>query len=76
VRVVRRLKRDRWTSREGQGWSKISIVAEHVEFKPNLNGEDGDGKDGEGAAGHTSPADGAATEQAREEAELTEAASF
>jgi single-strand DNA-binding protein len=34
VRVVGRLKQDRWTSPEGQGRSKVSIVAEHVEFKP------------------------------------------
>ena len=46
VRVVGRLKQDRWTSPEGQGRSKISIVAEHVEFKPQLK-KDGDGKDGE-----------------------------
>lgn len=36
VRVVGRLKQDRWTSPEGQGRSKISIVAEHVEFKPQM----------------------------------------
>jgi single-strand DNA-binding protein len=36
VRVVGRLKQDRWTSPEGQPRSKVSIVAEHVEFKPQL----------------------------------------
>ncbi len=45
VRVVGRLKQDRWTSPEGQGRSKVSIVAEHVEFKPQLKSKDGDGKD-------------------------------
>lgn len=33
VRVVGRLKQDRWEN-EGQNYSKIKIVAEHVEFKP------------------------------------------
>jgi single-strand DNA-binding protein len=49
VRVVGRLKQDRWTSPEGQGRSKVSIVAEHVEFKPQLKGKDGDGKDSDRA---------------------------
>jgi len=57
VRVVGRLKQDRWTSPEGQGRSKVTIVAEHVEFKPNLKGKDGDGKDEEGAAGDAAPAE-------------------
>jgi single-strand DNA-binding protein len=65
VRVVGRLKQDRWTGPEGQTRSKVSIVAEHVEFKPQLKGKDGDGKD-----------DSAADEQIKEEAELKEAASF
>jgi single-strand DNA-binding protein len=73
VRVVGRLKQDRWTSPEGQARSKIQIVAEHVEFKPQLKGKDGDGKDdgaAEAKAGETGP------EQAQEESELKEAASF
>ena len=44
VRVVGRLKQDRWTSPEGQGRSKVIIVAEHVEFKPQLKGKDGDAR--------------------------------
>ena len=36
VRVVGRLKQDRWTSPEGKTQSKISIVAEHVEFRPEF----------------------------------------
>ena len=73
VRVVGRLKQGRWTSPEGQGRSKVSIVAEHVEFKPQAK-KDGDGKDDQGAAaeGQAEAADG----QAPEEAELKEAASF
>lgn len=34
VRVVGRLKQDRWTDAEGKARSKIIVVAEHVEFKP------------------------------------------
>ena len=34
VRVVGRLKQDRWLGQDGKNHSKISIVAEHVEFKP------------------------------------------
>lgn len=69
VRVVGRLKQDRWTSPEGQGRSKVTIVAEHVEFKPNLKGKDGDGKD-DNAEVEGRPADETAPDaQAHEEAE-------
>ena len=34
VRVVGRLKQDRWTDGEGRAKSRVMIVAEHVEFKP------------------------------------------
>ncbi len=34
VRVVGRLKQDRWTDSEGKTHAKVKIVAEHVEFKP------------------------------------------
>ena len=66
MRAVGRLKQDRWTNPEGQARSKIEIVAEHVEFKPQQK-KDGDGKGGEEKA-----ADGPAAE----EVELEEAASF
>ena len=36
VRVVGRLKQDRWTDNEGKSRSKILIVAEHVEFRPDF----------------------------------------
>ena len=74
VRVVGRLKQDRWTSPEGQPRSKVSIVAEYVEFKPRAKKPDGDGKDGESGA---SAAEGKAADgQAQEDAELKEAAGF
>ena len=36
ARVVGRLKQDRWTGTDGKPKSRISIVAEHVEFRPEL----------------------------------------
>lgn len=42
VRVVGRLKQERWVDTEGQTRSKIKIVAEHVEFKPIFNKEKAD----------------------------------
>ncbi|TVQ27995.1 MAG: single-stranded DNA-binding protein [Spirochaetaceae bacterium] len=39
VRVVGRLKQDRWTDDEGQGRSRIKIVADHVELGPRPKSE-------------------------------------
>jgi single-strand DNA-binding protein len=78
VRVVGRLRQDRWNSPEGQPRSKVSIVAEHVEFKPQIKKQDGDGKDDGGTAeaeGKTGD-ESAAETQSQEETELKEAASF
>ena len=36
VRVVGRLKQDRWSGPDGKPHSKVSIVAEHVEFRPEF----------------------------------------
>jgi single-strand DNA-binding protein len=36
VRVVGRLKQDRWNSPDGKAHSRITIVAEHVEFRPDF----------------------------------------
>lgn len=38
VRVVGRLKQDRWTDGEGKNHSRVKIVGEHVEFKPDFGG--------------------------------------
>ncbi len=40
VRVVGRLKQDRWVDADGGNHDKIKIIAEHVEFKPVFNKED------------------------------------
>jgi single-strand DNA-binding protein len=34
VRIVGRLKQDRWKDADGQNRSRVHIVAEHVEFRP------------------------------------------
>lgn len=47
VRVVGRLKQDRWTDGEGKIHDKIKIVAEHIEFKPEFKKEDGRRKEEE-----------------------------
>jgi single-strand DNA-binding protein len=39
VRVVGRLKQNRWTGADGKQHSKIAIVAEHVEFRPDFKKE-------------------------------------
>jgi single-strand DNA-binding protein len=42
VRVVGRLKQDRWNGADGKQHSKISIIAEHVEFRPDFKKDDAD----------------------------------
>lgn len=37
VRVVGRLRQNRWVDATGKNQSKVLIVAEHVEFKPKTN---------------------------------------
>jgi single-strand DNA-binding protein len=37
VRVVGRLKQERWQDREGKAQSRVIIVAEHIEFKPDFS---------------------------------------
>lgn len=39
VRVVGRLKQDRWTDTDGKPRARVKIVAEHVEFKPQKQGD-------------------------------------
>jgi len=68
VRVVGRLKQDRWTDPDGKPHSRVEIIAEHVEFKPQLKKPDGE-SDAEGEK----PAEG--TEEDQEE-DGKEAVSF
>jgi len=37
VRVVGRLKQERWKGEDGKNYAKIVIVSEHVEFRPEFN---------------------------------------
>ena len=37
VRVVGRLRQERWEDKEGGNRERIFVVAEHVEFKPDPN---------------------------------------
>ncbi|MDR2795857.1 MAG: single-stranded DNA-binding protein [Spirochaetaceae bacterium] len=60
VRVVGRLKQDRWNDTEGKTHSKVSIIAEHIEFRPDFK------KDGENGA----------CPQAGEVSEIAKAAAF
>ena len=36
VRMVGRLKQDRWADPEGKNHSKVQVIAEHVESKPRF----------------------------------------
>lgn len=49
LRVVGRLKQDRWKTPEGKSSSKVSIIAEHIDFQPERN-EEKDEVDGKTAA--------------------------
>jgi single-strand DNA-binding protein len=44
VRVAGRLKQDRWEDAEGKAHSKICIVAEHVEYRPEKAQQQQDSK--------------------------------
>ncbi|MDR2601321.1 MAG: single-stranded DNA-binding protein [Spirochaetaceae bacterium] len=58
VRVVGRLKQDRWNDGEGKPHSKVSIVAEHVEFRPEFKPACEQGVLEAGAAALNEPAGG------------------
>lgn len=49
VRVVGRLKQDRWTGTDGKAHSRVIIVAEHVEFRPEFNRADDEGEKAQAA---------------------------
>ena len=42
VRVVGRLKQERWSNPEGEPRSRVRIVGEHVEFRARPKNENGD----------------------------------
>jgi single-strand DNA-binding protein len=47
VRVVGRLKQERWQDREGNAKSKVVIVAEHIEFRPEFKKDSATEEDSE-----------------------------
>ena len=47
VRVVGRLKQDRWEDAEGKTRSKVHVVAEHVEFKPKFKSDSNEPTEGQ-----------------------------
>ncbi|HVP17640.1 MAG TPA: hypothetical protein VMU36_01500 [Spirochaetia bacterium] len=65
--MVGRLKQDRWTDSDGKPRSRIIVIAEHVEFKPQIK------KDGETAAGEEKEAENG---EGTEEEGAKEAVSF
>jgi single-strand DNA-binding protein len=48
VRVVGRLKQDRWADKEGHNHSKIKVIGESVEFKPKFDKKQADATREEG----------------------------
>ena len=40
VRIIGRLKQDRWKGIDGKGKSRVYIIADHVEFKPNFGSKE------------------------------------
>jgi single-strand DNA-binding protein len=44
VRVVGRLKQDRWNGPDGKPRSRVAIVAEHVEFRPEFKKDEEQGE--------------------------------
>ena len=37
MRVVGRIKQDRWKDKDGKSASRVYVVAEHIEYKPKFN---------------------------------------
>jgi single-strand DNA-binding protein len=75
VRVVGRLKQDRWADPDGKQHSRILVIAEHVEFKPQFR-KNGDAANGEEKSEEAGAEAAGAEEAGQEEEELKEAASF
>ena len=45
LRIVGRLKQDRWKTQEGKNSSRVSIVAEHIDFQPPREHEKDEAED-------------------------------
>jgi len=71
VRIVGRVKQDRWVDQEGKNKSRFKIVAEHVEFKP-CKKSDGDAAEDESTAADAAETEETAGEEAQEEVQAVE----
>ena len=56
VRVVGRLKQDRWTGSDGKNHTRVAIVAEHVEYRPDFK-KANESAEAETLAGEAAPDD-------------------
>jgi single-strand DNA-binding protein len=54
VRVVGRLKQNRWNSSDGAAHSRVTIVAENVEFRPDFK-QGGSEKENSSGTYHSAP---------------------
>ena len=80
VRVVGRLKQDRWTGNDGKNHARIAIVAEHVEYRTDFKKANTVISEAEILAGDAAPeyadADGIAVEMSGIPMEAAEAEQF
>jgi single-strand DNA-binding protein len=77
VRVIGRLKQDRWNGSDGKPHSKISIVAEHVEFRPEFKSAENQSEVGRKYTGANEAAEGGSRQRNGVEApEMQEAVCF
>lgn len=66
VSVVGRIKQNRWKTEDGKNASRVTIIAEKVEFKPRLSGNS--------EKGESAIADNVSEKEIREKTNLAEAA--
>ena len=77
VRVVGRLKQDRWNDAEGKPHSKVSIVAEHVEFRPEFKSAENQAESGKRYNGGNGAVEGGSRQMDRlTDPEMQEAVCF
>jgi len=55
VRVVGRLKQDRWMGNDGKNHTRVAIVAEHVEYRPDFKKTSGTASEAESLAEAAAP---------------------
>ena len=48
VRIIGRIKQDRWKSEDGKNNSRVVVMADHVEFKPVFNNGQNNGQQNTG----------------------------